>query len=49
MALGRRNDWLARHAVDALVVWDSQEDATAKLLKSLENRLGSDPVQLIEL
>jgi len=49
MALGRRNDWLARHAVDALVVWDSQEEATAKLLKSLENRLGSDHVQLIEL
>ena len=48
MALGRRNDWLARHAADAIVVFDGREDATARLLKTLESRLGSDHVQLVE-
>ncbi len=48
IALGRRNDWLGRHATDALVVFDGREGATAKLLKSLEGRLGSDHVQLVE-
>ena len=47
MALGRRNDWLARHAADAVVVFDGREEASAKLLKSLESRLGSDHVQVV--
>ena len=47
-ALGRRNDWLARHASDALVVWDGRDEATGRQLKSLESRLGSDNVQLVE-
>ena len=48
IALGRRNDWLSRHATDAVVVHDGREEATSKLLKSLEGRLGSDHVQLVE-
>ncbi|MEO5680686.1 MAG: ribonuclease H [Acidimicrobiales bacterium] len=48
MALGRRNDWIARHATDAVVVWDGHEEATAKQLKALESRLGPDHVQLLE-
>jgi len=47
-ALGRRNDWLARHARDALVVWDGRDEATARQVKALESRLGSDNVQLVE-
>ncbi len=48
MALGRRNDWLARHAVDAVVVWDGHDDATQKQLRTLEKRLGADHVQVVQ-
>jgi ribonuclease HI len=48
MALGRRNDWLARHAVDAVVVWDGHDDATQMQLRTLEKRLGADHVQVVQ-
>jgi len=48
MALGRRNDWLARHVADAVVVWDGHDDATEKQLRTLEKRLGSDHVQVVQ-
>ena len=47
-ALGRRNDWLARRARDALVVWDGRDEIAGKQLKALESRLGSENVQVIE-
>ena len=46
--LARRNDWLARHAKDALVVWDGRDETTGRQVKALESKLGSENVQLIE-
>ncbi len=47
-ALARRNDWLARHADEALVVWDGRDESTGRQVKALEGRLGSEHVQLVE-
>jgi len=47
-ALARRNDWLARHTKEAVVVWDGRDEATGRQVKALESRLGSDHVQMIE-
>lgn len=41
-ALARRDAWLIRQAHDALVVWDGQDAALGKLVRSLEDRLGED-------
>jgi ribonuclease HI len=46
--LARRNDWLARHAAGALVVWDGRDESTGRQVKALEGRLGSENVQLVE-
>jgi len=46
--LARRNDWLARYACAALVVWDGRDEATGRQVKALEAKLGSDHVQLVE-
>jgi ribonuclease HI len=41
-ALARRDAWLARHAHEALAVWDGDEARTGKLVRSLQDRLGDD-------
>lgn len=41
-ALARRDAWLARNAAEALLVWDGQDPALAKLARSLEDHLGDD-------
>jgi ribonuclease HI len=41
-ALARRDAYLARQASEALLVWDEQDAALAKLFKSLEDHLGDD-------
>lgn len=41
-ALARRDAWLARHAAEALLVWDGTDPALAKLARSLEDHLGED-------
>jgi len=48
MALGRRNDWLARHTAAAVVVWDGHDDVTQTQLRTLEKRLGSDHVHVVQ-
>jgi ribonuclease HI len=41
-ALARRDAWLAKHADEALVVWDGKDPAIGKLVRSLEEKLGDD-------
>jgi uncharacterized phage-like protein YoqJ len=41
-ALARRDGWLAKHADEALVVWDGQDPALGKLVRTLEEKLGDD-------
>jgi uncharacterized phage-like protein YoqJ len=41
-ALARRDAWLARHADEAVVVWDGDDARTGKQVRSLQDRLGDD-------
>jgi uncharacterized phage-like protein YoqJ len=41
-ALARRDAWLARNAAEAVVVWDREDAAIGKLVRSLEDHLGDD-------
>jgi len=41
-ALARRDAWLAKHADEAVVVWDGKDPALGKLVRSLEEKLGDD-------
>ena len=41
-ALARRDGWLAKHAGEAMVVWDGQDPTLGKLVRSLEEKLGDD-------
>jgi ribonuclease HI len=47
-ALARRDDWLGKHVDAALVVWDGRDEPVGKLVRKLEERLGSDNVQVVE-
>ncbi|HUQ63295.1 MAG TPA: RNase H family protein [Acidimicrobiales bacterium] len=47
-ALSRRDAWLARNANEALVVWDGQDAAVGRLVRSLNDALGEDNVWVIE-
>jgi uncharacterized phage-like protein YoqJ len=41
-ALARRDAWLAKHADEAVVVWDGNDPALGKVVRSLEEKLGDD-------
>ena len=41
-ALARRDAWLARHAHEAVVVWDGDDARTGKQVRSLQDHLGDD-------
>lgn len=41
-ALSRRDGWLARHASEAILVWDGQDQRLARLHRSLVDHLGDD-------
>jgi ribonuclease HI len=47
-ALRRRDDWLAKHAKQAIVVWDGRDSAVGATVRSLNDRLGSDSVEVFE-
>jgi ribonuclease HI len=47
-ALRRRDDWLAKHADQALVVWDGRDAPVGATVRSLNERLGSENVEVIE-
>ncbi len=46
-ALGRRDGWLAKQIDAAVVVWDHEDDATGRLVSSLERQLGAEQVLLV--
>ena len=48
MALRRRDAWLARHAHEAVVVWDGKDDRAGKLVRSLVVQLGEEQVWVVE-
>jgi ribonuclease HI/uncharacterized phage-like protein YoqJ len=41
-ALARRDGWLAKHADEAIVVWDGKDPVLGKLVRTLEDKLGDD-------
>jgi ribonuclease HI/uncharacterized phage-like protein YoqJ len=47
-ALSRRDAWLARNADEALVVWDGQDPAVGRLVRSLNDAVGEENVWVIE-
>ena len=47
-ALGRRDAWLTRHAVEALVVWDHEDADVGRVVRSLVDALGEEDVWVIE-
>lgn len=47
MALGRRENWLARNVQEAVVVWDGQDPTVGRLVTSLQDHLGDDQVWVI--
>ncbi|MGQ0830731.1 MAG: ribonuclease H family protein [Microthrixaceae bacterium] len=46
-ALSRRDAWLAKQVDAAVVVWDMEDDAVGRLVRSLEDHLGADQVLLV--
>ncbi|HLY83624.1 MAG TPA: ribonuclease H [Acidimicrobiales bacterium] len=46
-ALARRDDWLARHADEAIAVWDERDRAVGRVVRSLQDHLGEDEVWVI--
>jgi ribonuclease HI len=46
-ALARRDAWLAKQVDAAVVVWDQEDDAVGRLVRSLEDHLGPDQVLLV--
>ncbi len=47
-ALARRDAWLARHAREAVLVWDRRDSSLGKLYRSLVDHLGEEQVWLLE-
>jgi ribonuclease HI len=47
-ALARRDAWLARHAVEALAVWDGEDGAVGRAVRSLQDHLGEEDVWVLE-
>ena len=46
-AMARRDAWLARHADEAIVVWDGAEPFVGKLVRSLQDHLGEEEVWVL--
>ena len=47
-ALSRRDAWLARHADEAIAVWDGADPAIGKQVRSLQDAVGEDEVWLLD-
>ena len=48
MALGKRDDWLARQVDSAVVVWDQEDATVGRLVRVLEDHLGADQVLFVQ-
>ncbi len=47
MALRRRDAWLARHAHEAIAVWDGQDALVGRSVRALQDALGEDDVWIV--
>jgi ribonuclease HI/uncharacterized phage-like protein YoqJ len=47
-ALARRDAWLARHATEAVAVWDGEDAAVGRAVRSLRDHLGEEDVWVLE-
>ena len=48
VALSRRNAWLARHADEAVVIWNRDDPVVGSLARSFQDALGETEVWLLE-
>jgi len=46
-ALRRRDQWIARHAHEAIVVWDGDDPVIGRTVRALQDTLGEDEVWVI--
>jgi len=46
-ALRRRDAWLARHAQEALAVWDGEDATVGRAVRALQDALGEDEVWVV--
>ena len=46
-ALRRRDAWLARHAHEAIAVWDGQDATVGRAVRALQDALGEDDVWVV--
>ena len=46
-ALRRRDAWLARHAHEALAVWDGEDAGVGRAVKALQDAVGEDEVWIV--
>lgn len=46
-ALSRRDAWLARHADEAVLVWDGDDELTGRLVRSFRDHLGEEDVWVL--
>jgi ribonuclease HI/uncharacterized phage-like protein YoqJ len=46
-ALRRRDAWLARHAQEALAVWDGEDAGVGRAVRALQDALGEDDVWIV--
>jgi uncharacterized phage-like protein YoqJ len=47
-ALARRDAWLARHASEAIIVWDGDDAGVGRSVRSFQDHLGEDEVWVLE-
>jgi hypothetical protein len=47
-ARARRDAWLGRHGAEAIVVWDGEDPAVGRTVRSLQDHLGEDEVWVLE-
>ncbi len=47
-ALARRDAWLARHARQAVVVWDGEDAQVGRAVRSLQDSLGEEQVWILD-
>lgn len=48
LALSRRDAWLARQGSEALIVWDGEDPAVGRLVRSLRDHLGEEEVWVVD-
>jgi uncharacterized phage-like protein YoqJ len=46
-ALARRDEWLAHHSAEALVVWDGKEANVGRTVRALQDHLGEEHVWIL--